>query len=63
MTRLSLMEDCTEGFEIVRNTETEVSLQALSQKASASMILETHCETYRCWKSCSEQRRKLAIQT
>ena len=43
---VSLMEECTEGFEIVHNTKTEVGFDAwrrLNHKYDP-----THCETYSC---------------
>ena len=58
---VSLMEECTEGSEIVRNTKTEVELTH-GEDCITSMILVTHCETYSCWRGCS-RRRKLATQT
>ena len=45
------MEQCTEGFEIVRNTKKEVEV--------TSMILVTSEGTYSCWRG----RRKLVAQT
>ena len=58
---VSLMEECTEGFDLVRNTLTEVGLDAWTRLFTC-MILVTCCETYSCWKSCPHSR-KLALLT
>ena len=52
---VSLMEECTEGFEVVRNTKTEVGLDGwgrLNRKYDPTVVGEV-----------ARRRRKLAIQT
>ena len=53
---VSLMEECTDGFEIVRNIKTEV-WRRLNHKYDPRNPLRNSC-----WSGCS-RRRKLAILT